>query len=376
MLHHLLNLLPLTIVLAIWPSSGVRAQATEIDPRSAESSRVTQRLAAVVDSSPSSAHATSDATLDRVTIAAHIPKSASDALWSAPSSQMMSGRIVQFNATDLVIEVGDDSDSQQVKRRTFPSQLVQRVDAFWSDPAIAQAVERFDQQQYPEFIAALRVADLNNVPDWQQLILLGKVVQAMHTVGGPAAAGKHFLTLADSAPDMLYAVMPLCWQVTDIDRNVNQAAQEWLKSEVPAAQLMGASWLALGPQSQAAQEALKKLQSSARGVIAKLATIQSWRLVPPPDTMASLEQWFVDRDRLLLPLALGPTEFLADRLTRLGQVELALGEWLRIPVLHAEQPSRCGAALERAAKILESAERTSEAERIRQWSESFSKKAS
>lgn len=65
------------------------------------------------------------------------------------------------------------------------------------------------------------------------------------------------------------------------------------------------------------------------------AASQGWRLTLPPQTMSNLAGWLEQRDKLIPPLQLGPTEFIADRLMRIGQTDLAVGQWMRIASQHA-----------------------------------------
>ena len=73
------------------------------------------------------------------------------------------------------------------------------------------------------------------------------------------------------------------------------------------------------------------------------------------------------RDRMLQPLQLGPTEFLADRLQRIGETDLAIGQWMRIATLHADRYDRARRALTAAADSLTRQGRPAEAKKIEAW---------
>jgi hypothetical protein len=168
-------------------------------------------------------------------------------------------------------------------------------------------------------------------------------------------------------PTILYAEMPLCWTTREVDAALEETAKKWLFSEDEHAQLLGASWLLLGDAGQAAKEILGSLRSSANQNISRLAIAQAWRLVPPPKTMSELQGWMDYRDALRPPLQIGPTEFIADRLMRIGQVDLAIGQWLRIASQHGDRYHRAVPALKTAAQLLQREGQIEEAEKLNEW---------
>ena len=103
---------------------------------------------------------------------------------------------------------------------------------------MVRACQLFDQRTYQEFVQLLRETDLAEVPDWQQLLLLGKIVQALDATVGPVAAGRRFLLYAATAPAMMYADLPLCWTVAEPGAELSRACLEWIESEDEAARLM------------------------------------------------------------------------------------------------------------------------------------------
>jgi hypothetical protein len=83
--------------------------------------------------------------------------------------------------------------------------------------------------------------------------------------------------------------------------------------------------------------------------------------------MECLPKWLVFRDKMLLPLGLGPTEFMLDRLSRIGQFNLALGQAFWIATTQRDWPGRAGKALDRAVELLKGQGRTEEAQKLIQW---------
>lgn len=296
--------------------------------------------------------------LDHVTVRTTSEKTTDP--WTSTRALKLEGKIATFDAQKLVI-VGQDGQPQ-----TLNSDLIERVDAAWNDPTIVDALRLFDERQYQESRIAINKA--RKAAGWQTQILVGKMVEATVALGDLRSAGNIFISLAKSQPpSMLYAEMPLCWSSVEPDRSLVKQAKEWLRADSDAEKLLGASWLLQSDDDDAARRMLVQLQSSPNKTLAKLAVAQNWRTVSPPETMSELPRWLEFRDQLLEPLQLGPTEFIADRMIRVGETELAIGQWMRIATIHAERYDRAQKALENAASRLSRLGREEEAYRLKAW---------
>jgi hypothetical protein len=309
---------------------------------------------------------------DRVFVRQGLTESTRPSLWKPFKRTEYSGRIVHIDHREVVLDLGPDGavavdDNSLSKRLRFPSDQVESVEPFWSGELTPKLVQLFDQGMYREFIRLLQDADLTPIPQWQQLLLLEMVVRAVGALQGPTAAAGPFLRLADSAPDFLHASMPLCWTFAELDRDFEAKCRGWLDSSSESAQLLGASWLIHGPESSRAVEVIKRLQSSSRTAISQLSVAQAWRIVTPPETMSHLNKWVATRDKMLAPLALGPTEFLVERLVRIGQPDLALGQALWIITIRPADKARASRLLDQSAQLLLAGGYQSEAERVMDW---------
>ncbi len=290
-------------------------------------------------------------------------------VWTPPRTLQLLGEIKRFESEQLDLI---DRDGSQ---RTVLSKTVVRVVPRWRTAEASHAHQLYADGKFDELLQAVPAALKSNLVPWQQRILIGELVQTIEGLGKPRVAGAYFLTLAESKPPpMLYASMPLCWTTREPDQVLREWALKWLeKKDDDAARLLGASWLLFTDEQAAAQQALTQLQASSNAVIAQLAVAQGWRRVPPPQTMADLNRWFEFRDKLLPPLQLGPTEFIADRLQRIGQIELARGEWSRIGSQYGDQPLRAQRALGDAAAQLKRLGRDEEAQRFEAWKKELQK---
>ncbi|MEO8269269.1 MAG: hypothetical protein ABI557_06085 [Aureliella sp.] len=290
-------------------------------------------------------------------------------VWNPPRTLQLLGEIKRFESEQLDLIDRDGSE------RTVPSKYVMRVVPRWRTTEASRAHQLFVDGKFEELLKAVPIALESNLVQWQQQILIAELVQAVESQGKPRAAGAYFLTLAESKPPpMLFACMPLCWTTREPDQVLRDGASKWLeKKDDDAARLLGASWLLFTDEQAAAQQALMQLQSSSNATIAQLAVAQGWRRVPPPQTMTDLNRWFEFRDKLLPPLQLGPTEFMADRLQRIGKIELAIGEWSRIGSQYSDQPMRSQQALGDATAQLRRLGRDEEAQRFETWMKELQK---
>ena len=284
-------------------------------------------------------------------------------VWSPPQMRLVRGEIQRFESEQLQLL---DSQGDLL---TLPSKYVLRVYPRWRTAQAALAHQLFEAGEFQQMVKAVPTALESNLVQWQQRILIAELVQGVEALGKIQAAGAYFLSLsASQPPPLLYSAMPLCWTSREPDQALRDAARQWLqKPDDEAAWLLGASWLLFTEHQPAAQAAIVKLQATSNPVIAQLAVAQGWRLTPPPQTMAELSRWLEFRDKLLPPLQLGPTEFIADRLQRIGELDLAIGEWSRIGSQYGEQAVRARAALGNAAAQLKRLGRDDDAQRFETW---------
>ena len=303
--------------------------------------------------------------VQRVTVGPAIPKSV-EAEWTSQSKKRYIGSVRQLDANNLIMVVGD-------KGLTISSDRVEKVEILWNSPTLKEAMRLFDQREYEKAVTALSAAQRDSaklkIPAWKQRILIAAIVRCADAMGNPRTAGIIFADLAKSSPPpaLLYADLPLCWTSREIPSTLRDQSLKWLESDVEVEQLLGASWQLLGPKASDATQVLKQLRQSENKTIAKLAIAQGWRLEPPPRTLGTLQAWLDFRDTLIPPLQLGPTEFLADRLMRVGETDLAIGQLVRIASEHSDRYHRAVLALESAKMLLTRDGKAEQAQRLDPW---------
>jgi hypothetical protein len=300
---------------------------------------------------------------DRVVYGPALPRAVNP--WNPAPAITLVGKIQKLNQQVLEIQ----STTGQVHK--LSNDRIELLEVAWASPAAAAAHARFAQQQYTD---ALKQNDeilrAGGIPLWQQCVLLSELVESAEAAGKPELAGKLFLLLVQqSPPDYLIATIPLNWTSRELTPPLEKAAREWLAQSDEYAGLLGASWLLLTDQSQAARQRLQRIQASESKLLQRLATMQLWRATPPSETTGEMARWIQARDSLALPLQLGPTEFLAERYSRVDKTDLAIGEWLRIAATYRQHPYRAGLALEQARMRLERDGDKTQAERAAVWLE-------
>lgn len=287
--------------------------------------------------------------------------------WEPPEVAKLKGRILEFDAQTLIYtDLGG-------LRHELESDRVEGVEVRWNNEEARSAHRLFRQGKYREAVTAIDRATKSGIPQWQQRILIAELIESADAIGNPKSAGGLFINLsAASPPAMLFVAMPLCWTTREPDEKLRREAVVWLEnpSEIPG--LLGASWMLMGSLSEKAKQRLTQLQRSKSTSVAQLATAQLWRLTPPPETKSNLKKWFDYRDSMLQPLRIGPTEFLADRLSRVSMKDLACSEWTRIATLHGERYHRATLALKSAQQCLLSENQTEEATRLAAWIDQLS----
>lgn len=279
---------------------------------------------------------------DRIIYGPALPRSSN--VWNPPPAITLTGKIEKLDQSFLEFT---SSAGQQHK---LPSDRIERVEVAWANADAASAHARYAHREY---LLALKKNDEvlrgGGIPKWQQCILLAELVESAEAIGRPEVAGQLFLVLTQQKPaDFLTATIPLNWTSRELTPALEKAARDWLARPDDYAGLLGASWLLLTDEAEAAKKRLQAIQANPSKLMQRLATMQLWRATPPSETTGNIRNWSTARDTLSLPLQLGPTEFMAERFARVDKTNLAIGEWLRIAATHAHHPHRAQAALEAA----------------------------
>ncbi|MEM8736821.1 MAG: hypothetical protein AAGG44_21505, partial [Planctomycetota bacterium] len=166
-------------------------------------------------------------------------KRAADVDWRTDKLASYSGTIERMNAESLVILTKDG-------KRSVPSHRVESIVASW-DPAARSAMQALEERRYEQafqqLYAVLKGESGTQLPPWKQKLVIAAAVRAKWAIGDVRIAGLLFgrLVTNSSLPDLLYADLPLCWSAEIPGRALIATSKEWIVSEQPTLQLLGAS---------------------------------------------------------------------------------------------------------------------------------------
>jgi hypothetical protein len=288
--------------------------------------------------------------------------------WMPNATVPMVGKILEINDRE-VLYVPKGSDAE---RKLMGDQVI-AIDVAWGSDSAAEAHRLFRARKWIDAIKAAEQGVQSGILQWQQRILFSEIIDSYRNLGRFAESGVFFLTLAKhSPPTFLYACMPLIWTRTQVEKKALDSAREWIDQDSLEGKLLAASWLLSGAERGKAESTLRSLAQNKKAVIAQLATAQLWRAIPATDGVSDkLQSWQMIRNRMLLPVQVGPTELIADKLDQSGNTSQAIPEWLRIAVVHRDRYDAASRAIARAAKAKRDAGKEAEAKRIEQMADSL-----
>lgn len=221
-----------------------------------------------------------------------------------------------------------------------------------------------DQQNGDQLLLAGRFADAaasylraSKVENrrWMRRVLLAQLVRCYTNMQQIDRAGDAFLAIVGSDPTtQLFDAIPLAWVPTPPTAGLFDRSKRWIEDkDIPAARLMGASWLLATAQRQQALDVLGKLAGDADSRIAMLAETQIWRDKTVTASIEDVERWQQRIRGLDASLRAGPHFLVGKALARHGRSAEAAVALMRVPVLHPEQQDLAAEALFAAGEQLE-----------------------
>ena len=264
------------------------------------------------------------------------------------------GTIVDWKGMSLTI------NSDGIEREIDNDQIIE-VQTNWGDDyrsGLAELRTGKTQIAIVKFQEALR----NESRPWVQRIIRAKLVDAFQSIEKHTSAIEQFLLIVREDPETRFLhLAPLPW--TGSGNSIGSAATQWIESPDSVTRLIGASWLLGGPNRDQGIMLLEELSSDIDPGIKHLAIAQLWR------TRVSLNPKQVDAwqgivERMPRNLRAGPYLVLAEAQARTGMSEMAVVNWMRIPILYAEQKTLSAAALYRSGNLLHNMGKPEQAQSI------------
>ncbi len=279
-------------------------------------------------------------------------------LTSTGARARLSGRIVEYTGKELHLELPGGR-----LQRIAASQVV-KVEAAYSQ-AYRDAEEEFRRRRYQEALTLYRRAMDQQPRRWMQRNIMARVVWCYRGLKQLAPAGEAFLALVRDDPDtQFFDCIPLAWMPVEADPQTVHAARQWLQRPEPAAVLMGASHLLVGPQRGEAIERLRQLVASPEHRIAQLSNAQLWRTAVATAGGQQLDNWAEAIELMSENLRAGPLFVLGTAQLQNKHWEDAALSFLRVAIVYPQDRSLAAQALLGSARALQEAKHTAEAIRL------------
>ncbi len=281
-------------------------------------------------------------------------------LSSSTSSQgytIVSGQVIDYSSEGVKVKSNG-------KTTPYPARLLQRIETQRTESQL-QGDSLYDRGSFPEALAAYRRARDQEPRSWVDREITAQIVWCYRALGQPTFAAAEFLLLVRADPATPYFdCIPLTWH-SSRSHAMQRAAQGWLREEsMPAAVLLGASYLL---HTEHASTALAKLQTLAKSGdenVASLARAQAWRPTVISAQASQVDRWQQTVENMPAKLRAGPYYVVGQGWTRTKEWEKAALALARIPILYPEHRELAARALFDAAAALGKLERHDEANRL------------
>jgi len=266
------------------------------------------------------------------------------------------GRVLEYTGRQLQIVLAGG------RQQTFPGQRVLRIETAVSAEQ-QEAERRMAAGRWAEAVALYSQARQNEPRAWVRRQITAQMVRCYQQLGRLEMAGEEFLVLVQSDPQTPYFErIPLAWTAVEPSPALYQAALRWLtRSDIPAAGLLGASYLLSGAMRPQAVARLEQLVLGRDRRVAQLAMAQLWRVRLVTATTAEVADWEKAVEQIPRNLRAGPYFVLGSAWAQKQQWQQAALAWMRIPILYSDHRRLAARALLRAADALERLDRPEKA---------------
>lgn len=245
--------------------------------------------------------------------------------------------------------------------RTHPidGSTVIAIETQWPD-GYQKGLDELARKNFPAAIDSFQNAARREPRPWARNIIWSEVLRCqLATENLPGAADTFFQIIATDPQTRFVPLCPLRWAGNDT--TMNQQAADWINSEQPIVQLLGASWL-IG--TNAAASVLENLARDIDPSVAGLAVGQLWNRRKSKMTPAELDVWLKKIETMPIAIRSGPRFAIAQAQDRSGLADQAISNYMRVVILHPEQPLLSARSLYLAANLLNDTNRTTAAQTL------------
>ncbi|MGQ9820823.1 MAG: hypothetical protein ACUVQK_03090 [Thermogutta sp.] len=272
----------------------------------------------------------------------------------------LTGTVVEYAGEGLLLRprVGPD--------RTVPAEQVLAVETK-RQPGFLESQAEKAAGRIEKALALLRDAMNMESRPWARREIAAEIVRCSQAAGNEAAACELFLQLISEDPRTPYMdCIPLAWTPDQQSSALENAAKAWLHDSRPAAQLLGASHLLLGPTGAEAAARLRSLALGREGDsrIALLAAAQLWRTQAFTAPAEEIERWEQIAEKLPLPYRGGPYYVIASAWMHRRQADRAVTLYLKVGLLCDNPRPLVARCLWEAANALQKTDWKEDAARV------------
>lgn len=277
------------------------------------------------------------------------------------SSVNRQGEIVEYTGVALTLKTVAGREERIAATRVIEIQTAWRADHL-------RGRELHKEGKLAEAINTWQQAKEQERRPWARRQIMAELTAAYGENGRFAQAGEEFLRIAAEDPTTQhFAVMPLAWRSLPPDAALESRAAAWLAAEekVPAASVLGASWLLSTSRRGEAIGALERIAAK-RGAeddqrLAMLADIQLWRTKLVTAKGDEVARWQSAVEKMPAEIQACGWYVVGDAQARLKNPEEAALAYLQVPLVHGRQRIMAADALVAAGKQLETLERKEQA---------------
>lgn len=241
----------------------------------------------------------------------------------------LTGTVVDYSGEGLLLRprVGPD--------RTVPAEQVLAVETKRQPGFLEAQVERA-AGRIEKALALLRNAMSEEARPWARREIAAEIVRCSQAAGNDLVACELFLQLISEDPRTPFMdCIPLAWTPDQQTSAPQNTATAWLRDSRPAARLLGASYLLLGPTGAEAAARLRNLVLGREvdSRIALLAAAQLWRTQALTAPAEEIERWERIAEKLPLPYRGGPYFVIASAWAHRRESDRAVTLYLKVGLL-------------------------------------------
>ncbi len=267
---------------------------------------------------------------------------------SSRSAGRITGTIVNYTGEEIVVRLASGRET------SLDASRVESIVTEYTAEHVA-GDDLFRQKQFAQAIDRYRGAIRAESRTWVRRQILAQLVWCDRARGNMDSAAEAFLLVVQSDPTTQYFdAIPLVWLPLEPSASAESKAVRWLADDaMPAAQLIGASWLLSAARRPAAIRTLQQLTNQQDARVALLAAAQLWRTRSVMADLDEIAAWKRMARRLPDSLRGGPYFIIGTALARHKQHEQAALALLRAPLMHPQQRTLAAAGLLAAGEQLE-----------------------